>query len=100
MAEIIWTEPALRQLEDIVDYIALENTIAAEKLVNRIFETVSRLEDLPLSGHKPIELAESNYLDITASPCRIFYKLINKKPHILFVMRQEQELRRFLLKNS
>lgn len=99
MAQVIWTEPSLQQLEDIAEYIALENSKAAEKLVSKIFSTISRLEIHPLSGHKPPELNESNYLEITVPPCRIFYKIVDEQPHILFVMRQEQELRRFLLKN-
>lgn len=99
MAQVIWTEPALLQLEDIAEYIALENPRAAKELVRKIFHTITKLEDFPLSGHKPNELPESKYLEVTVPPCRIFYKVVAEQAHILFVMRQEQELRRFLLKN-
>ena len=34
MAELIWTEPALRQLEEIADWIALEKPEAAKAVVN------------------------------------------------------------------
>lgn len=33
MAEIIWTEPALNDLDDIAEYIALSNVEAARQLV-------------------------------------------------------------------
>jgi len=33
MAEVIWTEPALGDLDAIADYIALENPDAARRLV-------------------------------------------------------------------
>jgi hypothetical protein len=38
MAEIIWTEPALSDLDAIADYIALDNPQAAQRLAQRVFE--------------------------------------------------------------
>ncbi|QOD71212.1 type II toxin-antitoxin system RelE/ParE family toxin, partial [Vibrio navarrensis] len=40
MAEVIWTEPALSDLNDIAEYIALENVVAAKQLVQAIFSKV------------------------------------------------------------
>lgn len=40
--EIIWTEPALMDLDAIADYIALEDPLAASKLVKRVFELGTR----------------------------------------------------------
>jgi plasmid stabilization system protein ParE len=37
MAEVIWTEPALNDLNAIADYIALDNPEAARRLVQKIF---------------------------------------------------------------
>jgi plasmid stabilization system protein ParE len=45
MAEITCTEPALNELDEIADYIALENPQAARKLVQRVFEHVRQLAD-------------------------------------------------------
>ena len=42
MAEIIWTESALQDLNDIAEYIAIENVVAAEQLVETIFAKVDR----------------------------------------------------------
>lgn len=50
MAEIIWTNPALDDLNDIAEYIALSNLQSAKKLVSKIFEKVERLELFPESG--------------------------------------------------
>ena len=44
MAEIIWTESALQDLNDIAEYIAIENVVAAEQLVETVFAKVERLE--------------------------------------------------------
>ena len=97
MAEIIWTNPALDDLNDIAEYIALSNLLSAKKLVSKIFDKVERLEMLPESGKKPIELTSLNYREVIVNPCRIFYKIDNDKVYILNVMRQERDLRKFLL---
>ena len=97
MAEIIWTNPALEDLNDIAEYIALSNLQSAKNLVSKIFEKVERLEMFPESGKKPIELANLNYREVVVNPCRIFYKIDSDKVFILHVMRQERDLRKFLL---
>lgn len=48
MAEIVWTNTALEQLDDLAQYIALDKPDAARALVRRVVETVSRLVDFPL----------------------------------------------------
>ena len=37
MAEVVWAEPALNDLDAIADYIALDNPEAARRLVQKIF---------------------------------------------------------------
>ena len=97
MAEVIWTSPALDDLNQIAEYIALSNLSAAKKLTQKIFDKISRLEDHPESGKRPLELTNLNYLEVNVNPCRIFYKVDSGKVYILHVMRQERDLRRFLL---
>lgn len=97
MAEIIWTEPALSDLNDIAEYIALENRVVAKQLVQTVFATVERLAAFPESGRVPPELEHLNYREVVVNPCRIFYKQNGDKVHILFVMRAERDLRLFLL---
>ncbi|AMF93986.1 type II toxin-antitoxin system RelE/ParE family toxin [Vibrio fluvialis] len=97
MAEIIWTDPALSDLNDIAEYIALENVAAAKQLVQTIFAKVERLENFPESGRIPPELVHLSYRELVVNPCRIFYKFDGAKVFILFVMRSERDLRKFLL---
>lgn len=56
MVEVVWTEPALNDLDAIADYIALDNPEAARQLVQRIFVHVEQLADHPDIGSKPREL--------------------------------------------
>ncbi|AQM20577.1 type II toxin-antitoxin system RelE/ParE family toxin [Vibrio anguillarum] len=97
MAEIIWTDPALSDLNDIAEYIALENVVSAKQLVQTIFSKVERLETFPDSGRIPPELEHLSYREVVINPCRVFYKQNDGKVYILFVMRAERDLRTFLL---
>ncbi len=97
MAEVIWSEPALSDLNDIAEYIALENVVAAKQLVQSIFAKVERLETFPESGRTPPELTHLSYREVVSTPCRVFYKLDGSKAYILYVMREERDLRKFLL---
>ena len=97
MAEVIWTENALADLNDIAEYIAINNYPAAQKLVDAIFMAVERLTQFPESGRKPPEIDQLSYREVILNPCRIFYKFENDKVFILYIMRQERELRQFML---
>ncbi|RUO37092.1 plasmid stabilization protein [Aliidiomarina taiwanensis] len=100
MAEVVWTEPALQQLDAIAEYIALDNLAAARGLVRSVFEKVEHLEGFPHSGRVPPELPNSIYRELVAPPCRIFYRVDKNQVFVLYVMREEQLLRTFMLENS
>ena len=94
MAELIWTEPALNDLDTIADYIALENPDAARDLVRRVFRHVEQLAKYPLSGSRPKELRTSRYRQILEPPFRVFYRYDGKRAYVLYVMRGEMRFRR------
>ena len=97
MAQLIWTSPALQDLEGIADYIALDNFWAAQKLVQKIFSVVERLEKHPNSGRRPPELKGTSYREVIVGPCRVFYRVDGENVFILHVMRGERKLRNYLL---
>jgi toxin ParE1/3/4 len=97
MAEVIWTEPALSDLDAIADYIALDTPEAAHELVRRIFGHVDHLADHPDLGSKPQELRGWRYRQIVEAPCRVFYRHEGNFVYILHVMRSERRLRSSLL---
>ncbi len=97
MAQIIWTEPALQDLNNIAEYIALDKVSAAKRLVQKVFASVERLEQFPQSARTPPELKNSRYLEVIVNPCRIFYRVEKEKVFILYVMRSERKLKNYLL---
>lgn len=94
MAEVVWSEPALSDLDAIADYIALENPAAAIELVKRVVGHVEQLADHPESGSRPLELKRSRYRQIVEPPCRVFYRYDGRTVYILHVMRSERLLRK------
>lgn len=100
MAQIIWTETALADLEEIAEFIALDKPSAAIALVSDIFAKVERLKEFPDSGRMPPELPKrSRYRELLVGPCRIFYRSDSGKVYILYVMRNERVLRKFILED-
>jgi toxin ParE1/3/4 len=97
MAEVIWTEPALNDLDAIADYIALENPSAARELVQRVFKHVEQLIAHPDSGSKPEELRGWRYRQIIEPPCRVLYRRDRRTVYILYVMRGERRLKKVSL---
>ncbi len=97
MAKIIWTEPALSDLDAIAEYIALDKPSAAINLVQKVFSSTDQLEQFPELGRKPPEFKKSRYLEIIVNPSRICYRIEGDKIYILYVMRSERKLRKYLL---
>jgi toxin ParE1/3/4 len=97
MARLRWTKPALRDLDDVAEYIALDNPSAAARLVTKIFNKVERLKNFPNSGRRPPELLRTPYREVIVPPCRIFYRVEWDTVYILHVMRAERLLRPYLL---
>lgn len=97
MAEVIWTESALLELDLIAQYISLDKPSAAKQLIKKILSTTRQLELFPESGRTPSEISHLNYLEIIVKPCRIFYRIDGNKVYIVYIMRSEQDLKKYLL---
>jgi toxin ParE1/3/4 len=97
MARLIWTESALDDLNEIAEYIALDNPVAASRFVQKVFDRVERLEAHPKSGKRPPELTRTHYREVVVAPCRIFYRVEDDDVYILYLMRSERLLRAYRL---
>ena len=100
MVEIIWTEPALNDLEALAEYIALDKPDAASRLVQRVFARVEMLAAHPDLGPAiPELLPNSRYRQMVESPCRVFYRYdkVIGQLYILGVMRGEKLFQKRLL---
>jgi plasmid stabilization system protein ParE len=92
MAEVIWTEPAIAELDAIADYIAIDNPIAAHRLVARVFKRAEHLTTHPRSGSRLRELGGDRYRQIIEPPCRVVYRVSGDSVFVVHVARTEQRL--------
>ncbi len=74
MARIVWTEPAVADLDRIADFIALDKPCAARSFVKQVFHRIEQLESNPQSGSIPTELKGIQYRQLIIPPIRIFYR--------------------------
>lgn len=90
MAQVVWSEPALTDLDAIADYIALDKPSAAKELVRKVFAHVAQLADFPRSGPKLREVR--GYREIVEPPCRIIYRVEEETVFIVHVMRSQRRV--------
>jgi len=100
MAEVIWAEAALADLNEIAEYIALSHRPAAKRHIQNIFVHISRLERFPQSDRIMLEFEDLPYCEVLVNPCRILYKIDSGSVYILHVARQEREMRNYLLNSG
>ncbi len=91
MAEVIWTETALNSLDEIADYIALDNYEAARRLVRKVFEKVDLLENKPGLGTRPRDLKHTPYRRLVIKPVYVYYRTEGDHVIIIFVDRTERD---------
>lgn len=100
MAQVVWTEPALNEMDEIAEYIAINNFQAAQRFIQAIFKRVDQLKNHSKSGREVPELPKNSiYREVVVEPCRVFYRIEGTKIIIIYVMRSERVLRNFILKD-
>lgn len=90
MAKVVWAEPALGQLDEIADYIFIENPVAATNPVKKILDAVSKLSSLPEMGSVAKEISRQRYRQLTVKPSKTYYKIKRATVFILYIRRFEK----------
>lgn len=73
MAEVIWTEPALRDVKDIIDYIAKDSLAYAARFGTRLVAAPRRLETFPKCGRIVPEFQEERIRELICDAYRLIY---------------------------
>jgi len=75
MGQVIWAPSALRDVENIAEYIARDSPDQAALFVTRVLEVVEKLADFPLCGRVVPEMADEQWREIISGSFRIMYRL-------------------------
>ena len=84
--KLVWTDPAVADLQDIYDYIAKDSSSDATKFVDRIFSFVEKLEQLPRIGRKVPEDGREHIRELIVHGYRIIYRVRTEHVQTLSVI--------------
>ena len=90
---LIWTDPALDDLDEVAAWIALDDPAAARRFIVRAVKAVERLRRFPDSGRRVPEAPGRVYRELIIGPCRIIYRRQGQAVLIVHVSRGERRLR-------
>lgn len=93
--QVIFADPATRDLDAIIDYIAQENPAAAEKVFRTIVAVTRRLSDFPEMGHAG-RLPDTRELAVAGLPYLIVYQMASDVVTIIAVFHGARDLVRAL----
>ncbi|WP_071797419.1 type II toxin-antitoxin system RelE/ParE family toxin [Natronohydrobacter thiooxidans] len=95
MKQLVITEPAARDLERIVDYVALDNPVAAERVYRGIVSAAERLPEFPALG-RPGRHPETRELSVADLPYLIVYEVGSETVTLLAVFHTSRNLAKAL----
>lgn len=74
MAELIWSERAIVDVEEVYDYIASDSPMYAQYQVENIVRSVERLRQFPESGRHLPEFPYLPHREVITANYRIIYR--------------------------
>ena len=95
-----WAEAAVRDLEELVGYIAADSPLNAERVLEKLEKRARSLESAPERGRVVPELAHfgiRNWREVIARPYRIIYRIEEDTVNVLAVLDGRRELQDLLL---
>jgi len=96
MTRYVLTPLASRDLEEIWDYLALDNRQAAEKVVDRIEATIKELVRTPGMGHLREDLADRRHRFFLVYSYLIVYRPETRPLQIIRVLHASRDVRALL----
>jgi len=90
--KIIWSPLAVERASIIAEYIAQDNTTAAENWVNALFTHVEQLKKFPESGRKVPEINIYFFRELIYGNYRIIYRIEENRVSILTIRHGKQIL--------
>lgn len=99
MTRLVFAEPAERDLDNIIDYIARDNPSAAEKVYRAIVAAAERLTNFPEMGRSG-RLPGTSEFPVSALPYLVVYEVGPDVVTILAVFHSARDLARALIERK
>ena len=96
MKKLIWTEPALSDLQAIFDYISIDSKYYASVFVNEIIDSAEKIADFPKMGRIVPEYQQDDIREILVQSYRVIYQLKQNQVLILTVIHGRRELTKLM----
>ena len=94
MGRIVWTDPAIDDLTQIMDYIARDSPRYALHVGERIYEAAGKLELGPRAGWIVPEFGLDHFREVLMRPYRLIYEIRNGGCYIVAVIHASRDLTR------
>jgi plasmid stabilization system protein ParE len=85
MAELIWGEGAVSDLEGIYDYIARDSHQYARHQVERIYQSTESLRQFPESGRHVPEFPHLPHREVLIDNYRVIYRYASERKTVLII---------------
>ena len=89
---LVWSPLALDRVTEIAEYIALDNSIAAQRWVDKLFSKVERLSEFPHRGRMVPEIDNKAFRELIFGNYRVIYRVEKDQVSILTVRHGRQLL--------
>lgn len=90
--QIVWSPLAVERISELVDYIAQDKPMAADKWIRAVFSKVEQLQSNPEIGRIVPEINEREFREIIYGNYRVIYHIGTKQISILTVRHGKQIL--------
>lgn len=99
--KVVWTELAVKKLEEFADFIALDKLPSALKWTEKIRKSVNKLELFPQAGREVPEIKRNDIREIIEGNYRIIYRIESERISILTIRHCTQLLsKKDILENN
>ncbi len=93
MIKIVWSGPAVKDLDKIHQYVSEDSVVYADALIGEMIEAVDQLVVFPRSGRVVPEFKQENTRELIVGSYRIIYDAFVSKAVILTVIHGSRLLR-------
>ena len=96
MGRVVWTDPAIEDLAEIIDYIARDSPRYAIQVGERIYEAAGKLELGLRAGWIVPEFGVDHFREILMRPYRLIYEIRDQGCYIVAVIHASRDLPRHI----